>query len=232
MKTFIVNLDKSVERLARITQQLNDLGMRFERVSAVYGASLSKRELRRDVARFRSIIAMSRKLLAGEIGCSLSHNKIYRRMILDGIDIALVLEDDVLVSPNIKDVLTQIEGFVDKQKPQVFILSCYDKDRCQKTAIEPIHNATCTDGYVITLPAAKVILKANYPVVTVADSWSRWEKALGLEVFQCMPVSVRQFCLGVFRSEIQSETTDKQSLGMSIRKISKKLMRLLCCSKN
>jgi glycosyl transferase family 25 len=228
IKTYVVNLDKSVERLSRITHQLNELGMTFVRVPAVYGASLSKQERKRDFALFHSMLAMRRKLLDGEIGCALSHDKIYRRMKSDGIEIALVLEDDVIVSPIIKDVLAMVEEFVDKQKPQVFILSCYDNGRCQKTAIEPIHNATCTDGYVITLPAARAIFDVNYPVVTVADSWHRWEKRLGLQIYQCIPAPVRQYCLGEFHSVIQGEAKGTKAIGVSARDAAHKLKEFLC----
>ena len=229
VKTFVVNLDKSIARLERITRQLAELGMPFERIQAVYGATLSEFERKRDFAKFQSLIVMRRKLLDGEIGCSLSHDKIYRRMETEGIDIALVLEDDVLVYPCMNETLSKIEKFANTTKPQVFILSCYDKDESNNAGIERIHNATCTDGYVITLPAARAILRSNYPVVTTADSWPRWERKLGLQVYQYMPASVRQFCLGEFRSEIQSGKTngERTLLGVA-RNVAKKLKRHLC----
>ena len=42
---FVINLDKSTKRMARISERLNHLDIPFERISGVYGADLSKQEI-------------------------------------------------------------------------------------------------------------------------------------------------------------------------------------------
>ena len=42
---FVINLDKSPERMARISNRLDELEIPFERISGVYGAELSKEEI-------------------------------------------------------------------------------------------------------------------------------------------------------------------------------------------
>ena len=53
-------------------------------------------------------------------------------------------------------------------------------------------SAWCADAYVLTLPAAELILKANSPVITVADSFKRWRRRFGLEIFRALPATATQ----------------------------------------
>ena len=43
---FVINLDKSPERMATIAKRLDKLDIPFERISGVYGADLSEEEMR------------------------------------------------------------------------------------------------------------------------------------------------------------------------------------------
>ena len=36
---FVINLDKSTDRMAKIAKRLDELGMSFERIPGVYGAT-------------------------------------------------------------------------------------------------------------------------------------------------------------------------------------------------
>ncbi len=49
-------------------------------------------------------------LKAGEIGCLLSHRAIYEKMVTDKIPCALILEDDVFLADNFKDVIEDLQG--------------------------------------------------------------------------------------------------------------------------
>ena len=42
---FVINLDKSTERMAKISKRLDELEIPFERMPAVYGADLSQEEI-------------------------------------------------------------------------------------------------------------------------------------------------------------------------------------------
>ena len=53
-------------------------------------------------------------------------------------------------------------------------------------------SAWCADAYVLTRPAAQLILKANDPVITVADSFKRWRRRHGLELYRALPATARQ----------------------------------------
>ena len=48
------------------------------------------------------------------------------------------------------------------------------------------------EAYVITLPAAKNLWRANYPVIAMNDWWRRWRRRGLLELYRIAPSSVRQ----------------------------------------
>lgn len=194
MKTYLVNLDKNPERLESSKRQLDALGIHFERIRAVQGKSLTRDERKRMVASFRSLMACGRRLNDGEIGCSLSHVAIYRDMVEKSVGVALVLEDDLVLQPGFREAIEEIARVADPTKPQVFFPAKQNapSDSRVDHCIERVQGAMFTDVYVITLPAARLVLQANYPVVSVADSWSHWYRRYGVELYRRFPIVAYQ----------------------------------------
>lgn len=192
MKAYVINLDKNTERMAAIDAQLKRLGILYERIPAVYGKALSKAERRKQFASFRSYCATGYRLYDGEIGCALSHVAIYKKMMAEAIELALILEDDVVVEEGLLDRVNEVSAFAITDKPQVFLLSAHGAKNTGQIGIEKINGGSCTDGYIITLAAAKIVCNANFPVVTVSDSWRRWGRRYGLEMYRVWPTTVRQ----------------------------------------
>lgn len=89
MKIFVINLDKSTERLSHMTSQLDRLGYAWERFPAFGPARVE------DTARDLALPLLHGACTTPEKGVALSHYAIWNRMIDEGIDHALVLEDDV-----------------------------------------------------------------------------------------------------------------------------------------
>ena len=59
-------------------------------------------------ARTRRLAQYGKDLNAGEIGCLLSHRAVYETMVREGIETALVLEDDVRLFPDFPETLRQL----------------------------------------------------------------------------------------------------------------------------
>ena len=199
MKAFLINLDRDTERLAAADAQLRRLGIAYERVPAVCGADLSSAELRRRVSRRRALWANGRMYTPGQIGCALSHNSVYRRMAEEGIAAALVMEDDVQFSDSAPRVVEFVEGAVDPSRPQLVLLS--DHSRGHATEIAPSDEPArlertgydfCTEAYIVTLAAAKAILRVNDPMVVPCDSYPRWTKRGLIELYHAKPTTAIQ----------------------------------------
>ena len=104
LKTFYINLDTSQQRNARMVDQLQALGLPFERIAAVNGATLSQQQ-KSLVDEEKFLLNTKRHIKDGEIGCAISHRLIWQRMLDDNIAYALILEDDVTIDKAILSVL-------------------------------------------------------------------------------------------------------------------------------
>lgn len=191
MRIFLVNLAQKKDRLANADRQLKARGIAYERFPAVYGKALSVAERRASVAGFHSWCAMGRRLLDGEIGCALSHCGIYRRMVDERIPYALVLEDDIAIVGDLAGALLDVESFCNPERPQIILLTHHTKG-APDVGISRITYEMFTEGYVVTLAAARALCRANYPVVTVADSWGRWRRRGIIELYKCYPPALSQ----------------------------------------
>lgn len=219
MKVYLVNLDKNPERLESSKRQLDSLGIPFQRVRAVYGRALSADERRRAYSPFRALMARGRPLNDGEIGCSLSHIEIYRDMIANSVAIALVLEDDMILKEGLPEAIAEIERFADPTRAQViFPARQWNKlDETHVCGIVPVDSAMFTDAYVITLPAARKVLNSNYPVFNVADSWTRWHRRLGIELYRRLPCVAYQDT-GRFGTDIRPDVCKKNFMKVFVWK--------------
>ena len=194
MKAYLINLDRNPERLAFMRRQLDAFGMPFERFPAVYGRDLSPAERKAGFSSVRSFIASKKRLSDAEIGVAMSHAGCCRRLVESGAPCALVLEDDVALSAGFPAALARVERFIDPGRPQLVLLSGYGVPGAESMPeeIRAEKSAWCADAYVLTRPAAELILKANFPVVTVADSFKRWRRRFGLELYRALPSTARQ----------------------------------------
>jgi len=89
MKIFVINLDKSTDRLSHMAAQLDRLGYAWERFPALGPAQVE------DLSRTLELPLLRGMCTAPEKGAALSHYSIWKKVLDEGIDHALVLEDDV-----------------------------------------------------------------------------------------------------------------------------------------
>ena len=114
LHTWVINLDKDRERLQRITQQLAATGLDWTRMPAVYGGELPPADQTRLLDRdaYRRKHGMEPAL--GELGCYLSHVAVMRALLASPHRCALVLEDDVLLTPALLPALRGLLAHADR----------------------------------------------------------------------------------------------------------------------
>lgn len=192
MKTFLINLDKDVNRMQAADTQLRSLNVAYERFPAVYGKNLPKNERDSTVNKFRWWCAIGRPVGLGEIGCALSHYRLYRQMINENIPYACILEDDVILKPEFPRQLQIVEQWLDVTKPQVVLLSNHTSEICNDWQISPAKKDMYAEAYILTQQAAKALLKANLPMQTPCDHWGRWVKTKAIELYHAFPTVCTQ----------------------------------------
>ena len=209
MQIYVINLDYAEERLAAVNKQLSRFGVTYTRIPAVNGRALSQDEKRNAVNRFRWWCAVGSPATDGEIGCALSHASIYRKMIDEEIQLACILEDDVILDDRFPQVLLQLEKWHEKRSKHnsVCLLSNHSDSVGQlgnrhsgyQTPVEKndflVKESVgdfCTECYVLTREAARQLLQVNSPLITPCDWWGRWKRIKVIELYHVFPTVAMQ----------------------------------------
>ena len=115
MKTFVINMESAKDRLKFIDKQLSSLWIDYERFPAVIWKDLTDVEVKKVYDKEKCLQTLWHELTKGEIWCSLSHMWIYKKMVNENIPIALVLEDDAIISPLLKNIFDKLNKKTEKQ---------------------------------------------------------------------------------------------------------------------
>lgn len=170
---WVLNLERASDRRQSMEKQLTELQWQFEFIQALDGNCLNA-EARKSYSAWQAIKIVKRELSPGEIGCALSHAKLWARIVAENIEEVLILEDDVLLTPDLMRVLERRHLFpadwelinlkTDAAKipfgPSVY--SNYRVCHFQEDA-----NRTC--GYLINHKGAKKLCTHVYPIRLAAD---------------------------------------------------------------
>jgi len=183
MPIYVINLERAAERRRKIGTQLDRLGLSYVLCQAVDGAQLDAQALSAlcdEATATRDYRPLSR----GELGCALSHLAVYRRMLDEGADRALVLEDDAAPGVDVPRVLRELERVLDPASPTVVLLSHVDKYTRwgrqsldgQRHLVRRYGHWWLAHGYIVTRGAAERMLAALQPVWSAADFWAGFER--------------------------------------------------------
>lgn len=190
----VINLDRDTGRLAGIAAQLDRLGLAWQRIPAVCGASLSEEECARLVDRAgygrRHGMFPSR----GEIGCYLSHLDAMRVLLASPAQQALILEDDVGLTEDLPEVLRALAA-VPERWDMVKLSAVHGGTPRSVLPLTARHSLTvmlsqCTgsSAYVINRFAAQRYLERLLPMRLPYDHAYDRAWVLGLKVRRVDPL--------------------------------------------
>ena len=98
IKIYVISLKRTFKRRKLMEAQLSALGLEAEFVDAVDGRELSKETIKSNTINRGMGFTNARKMTPTEIGCAWSHRNVYKRLIENGEQYAVVLEDDAIIS--------------------------------------------------------------------------------------------------------------------------------------
>ena len=101
MKTYVINLDRSKDRLKAFRTLANLISLDFERSPATDAQDLSDYL----VSEYQAIMPKRFRMSRGEIACLISHQTVWQKIIDSGDPWAFVCEDDVYFDKNIRPLL-------------------------------------------------------------------------------------------------------------------------------
>jgi len=111
LPVFIVNLKKDIEKKEHMQKLCEKHSLNYRFFDAIYGKHLSNEEINQVYAQKEAVQYSGKGLSLGEIGCALSHKNIYRTIIDEKLEQALILEDDIEFNRNIEEILKSLSLF-------------------------------------------------------------------------------------------------------------------------
>ncbi len=233
-KIFIVNLKKDKNRKKNIINELKKQNIKnYEIINAVNGNELKKKEIISNTFKNKKgINPWNTKMSPSQIGCALSHIKIYRKFIKTKYSYALILEDDAIFLKNLDKKLKNfiIKSF--KYNKQIILLSelkeFYGKplNKIKKFELVNVTNAFFTHAYFINKKAAKSIISFNYPVKTIADNFVFFKLYCGIKITGINPFIVDQDKKN-YQTTISLENNNFEKIFLMKRTIYKLKMKII-----
>ncbi len=177
MQTYLVNLDRSLDRLAIMTERLASIGIAWERIPAVDGKLLGAEQ--------KSAVnspnwKFPTRLTPGEIGCMMSHRRCWERFLSTHDEWLLVIEDDCVFSNQSFKYLSNPDWIpvgVDLVQFSTVNEPAYSD---QEIALPEFNNSLYrikysspkgTYGYFISRKAAKLALSMSEVIEEPADNF-------------------------------------------------------------
>jgi glycosyl transferase family 25 len=199
LPVFLLNLDSAPHRLAAMKEQLDALGLAFERFPAVAGKLLSADEL--EAVAPSHLWEGRRRRNPGEIGCFLSHRAILETIVARNLPLACILEDDVRLSPDFAAILDAARHL----PPQVDVLKLeIALPRAKIPFIEvsafagrdlvflPSGGWPGAAAYIVTQRGAKALI-ARMPVMIASNDRQAFDPpAKDLAIFHLFPLPAVQ----------------------------------------
>jgi glycosyl transferase family 25 len=242
MKTYLINLDRSPDRLEFFQNQANSVGITFERISAIDGRLLPE-------TTWRSIVDKRfefQPINVYEVACFLSHKAIWERIVRDRIAMAAIFEDDAILAPQIADTFRSIENAetsFDVIKLETTLRSVVLTESNVSLATgESLHGLRSwhggTAGYVVSLEGARKLSKATNFISDQIDQamFNPLSKiSSSLNILQCKPaICIQKELLhrgqpATFASTIERKNTRsrlfRHGVLIDLRRLVKKLQQ-------
>jgi GR25 family glycosyltransferase involved in LPS biosynthesis len=152
-KIYIINLEKDIDRWSVINKQCKINNLKIERFNAIYG-----KELPNDHFDIKKYFPENHYLTPGQIGCALSHIKIWEEAYQNNYEYIFILEDDAIIPNNFIERVTPILNSLPKDWDYLSLncAYCYGK-HFNKNLVKVLYNL-CTVSYMLSKNGIKKIL--------------------------------------------------------------------------
>jgi len=154
--TYLINLERSTDRLELMKKEFSKSNLTFERISAIDAKNLKGDE-------YFINNKYDRDLLGGEIGCYLSHVNALQKFLNSDNDFVLIIEDDAMLPENLKhsveEVMDQYDDLSTKHRWDVLKLN----SRRRYIKIKDVKNTDLFIGACGT----------SIPITTIAAIWTK-----------------------------------------------------------
>ncbi|GAA0800542.1 glycosyltransferase family 25 protein [Psychrobacter piscatorii] len=233
MQVYVVSLKDSIDRQNSITTQCEKLDISPVFIDAVNGKNLSNSEVSQYCNQKKAKQLFGRELLLGEIGCALSHKKIYQKIVDENIPYAVILEDDAIFDRDFSIVVKNIMAA--PLSWELILLGHYKSNlKGLKSPISLWHRHRITSkfllgrlvdfgfgthGYMITIEGAKKLIAALDVIYKPIDHYTSNSNIINVYGLSPTVVNVdSNFDTLIDYDKVRKNTSDKSSV-LILRKI-------------
>jgi glycosyl transferase family 25 len=174
LQTYVINLDRSKDRLEAIAQQLQALGLSFSRIPAVDGRKATP-EQRAFLDETSYQKKHGKTSLPGELGCYLSHVNAIQTFLLSDASFALILEDDAIFAEGFVDAFHELMRHPNKWD-MVKLSGVHSGTPVPVHTLNSTHalsvmfsKCTCSSAYLINRTAAQAYSEKLLPMTLPYD---------------------------------------------------------------
>ena len=173
---YLISLKKDKKRRENCKRQFPKYYNNFIQVEAIDGreiGSLKYFELINP-----AFYKLNKLLSPSEVGCSLSHKKVYELFLKSKANYALILEDDIIGTDEDIEKVINLTKFLNpnsificggQDSYSVFVKEIYNNFYI----LSKYSNLTRACSYIITKNSAKSILNMQNEILDIADNWQR-----------------------------------------------------------
>ena len=211
---YVINLDRSVDRLERFTKDFEAFPIPFLRVSGIEGKDLTIPI--EDYDAFMFFMHTGRDASPGEIGCYLSHLKALKMFLESGKEFALICEDDAMPAPECYEAIEQmiahsetwdmlrcvIAGHAGSQRKSFPYLPL-TPNYSLSTTITGVVTAT---AYIVNRRAAEILVRKLVPMTNLYDT------ALFLGRMEIKEATIFPYCM------LLSEDDKNSTVGRGLKR--------------
>jgi glycosyl transferase family 25 len=170
---WVLNLKKDTQRLRFMDRQLRALNLKYSVVEALDGNLLSPDDCSK-YSRERALQFSKRELTPGEIGCALSHARMWERILRERLPEVLIFEDDVWIGGALPAILANRDKLpkdwelinFSTEAPEEpfggFLTNIYRASRHKDWADR-------ASAYLLNTKGAEKLLRHAYPIGHTAD---------------------------------------------------------------
>lgn len=177
-KIFVINLKRNPDRKEYISQLMSKHNLSFEFIEAIDGAEMFSTEDKYSKFIENNFLDCNNwRPNRGQLGCWLSHVKIWKKIVAEDVDSCLVLEDDIIFhSPNEnKSFFDNFDDYYNSLPSDWNIFMLGYGGGAIKTIndkITQLHHPSGTYAYALKNQAAQILSKHYWPMRGALDSFT------------------------------------------------------------
>ena len=182
MEIYVISLQDAGEKRADLAEALSEQSLSFQIIDAVDARQWQSEALAEHISSFGVACNMTHTPKPGAVGCHLSHLKAYQNLIDSDASAAIILEDDAIITPELRRHMPCIERasavfdiiFLCDRRPNRPAPVIGTSEEGLQFCLKKYSNIGTT-GYVITRQAACYMLAHHTPFRLAIDTLlNRW----------------------------------------------------------